>query len=64
MLLFQFSVSKDTPVHPDDTKINEGLRWEYQGHWTERGRAASVANSDVTDRRRRSVLAFGASHPG
>ena len=27
-------------------------------HWTERGRAASVSNSDITDRPRRSVLAL------
>jgi len=30
-----------------------------QDHWTERGRAASVDNSDATGRPRRSVLAFG-----
>ena len=29
-----------------------------QDHWTERGRAASVSNTDVTDRPRRSVLAL------
>ncbi len=28
-------------------------------HWTERGRAASVSNSNVTDRSRRSVPALG-----
>ena len=32
-----------------------------QNHWTERGRAASVFNSDVTDRPRRSVLALDVS---
>ncbi len=31
-----------------------------QDHWTERGRATAVANSDVTGRPRRSVLALDA----
>jgi hypothetical protein len=34
-----------------------------QGHWTERGRAASVSNSDATGRPRRSVLALCALTP-
>ena len=29
-----------------------------EDHWTERGRAASVANSDALGRPRRSVLSF------
>jgi ankyrin repeat protein len=34
-----------------------------QDHWTERGRAASVSNSNATDRPRRSVLSLaGITH--
>jgi hypothetical protein len=33
-----------------------------QDHWTERGRATAVANSDATDRPRRSVLSLGKRH--
>lgn len=40
--------------------MNCGLQ---QIHWTERGRAASVSNPDVTDRPRRSVLSLGAVMP-
>src|SRR5262245_25124178 len=32
-----------------------------QNHWSERGRAASVANADALGRPRRSVLSFGKS---
>ena len=33
-------------------------RTPNKDHWTERGRPASVSNSDVTERPRRSVLAL------
>ena len=33
-------------------------------HWSERGRATSVANSDALGRPRRSVLSFGGVRPG
>jgi len=36
----------------------EGWNDAEPDHWTERGRAASVSNSDTTGRPRRSVLAF------
>ncbi len=32
--------------------------WEYQNHWSERGRATSVANSGALGRPHRSVLAL------
>jgi len=32
-----------------------------QSHWSEPGRAASVANADALGRPRRSVLSFGVS---
>lgn len=38
--------------------VNENPKAQ-QDHWTERGRAASVSNSDATGRPRRSVLALG-----
>ena len=34
-----------------------------QGHWTERGRARSVSDSDAIGRPRRSVLSFDKEHP-
>ena len=40
------------------SEINE--HGAEQNHWTERGRAASVSNSEATGRPRRSVLALGA----
>jgi len=35
------------------------MRWTQQDHWTERGRAASVADSKAIGRPHRSVLSFG-----
>ena len=37
------------------------MTWPNKNHWSERGRATSVANTDALDRPRRSVLAFGNS---
>ena len=47
------------PVHPDDTRTNSGLRWEYQNHSNESGRATSVGDSGAVGRPFRSVLLLG-----
>jgi dihydroxyacid dehydratase/phosphogluconate dehydratase len=46
-------------LESDGDGIGGNEQQAEQGHWTERGRAASVSNSDVAGRPRRSVPSFG-----
>jgi hypothetical protein len=41
------------------SELTAGYANAEQNHWTERGRATSAFDLDVTDRPRRSVLSFG-----